>query len=147
MRSLDLCDKDDGTLEPSASLEEIKSVTTRKHTSTCSPYHARCTTIRCRVGGWGGANRQRPLQLADLSSELRSMPFKKPCTLLGEERERNVESISTGFGVYVSDWSKLFTIVETYMACTGSFRSAYAPVLYMTSAAHNLVLGRKESSR
>ena len=73
------------------------------------------------------------------------MPFKKPCTLLGEERERNIESISTGFGVHVSDLVQGVDYSWTYMACTRSFLSAYAPVLYMTSAAHNLVLGRKES--
>ena len=75
------------------------------------------------------------------------MPFEKPCTLLGEERERNIESISTGFGVHVSDLVKAIYYCWTYMACTRSFRSAYAPVVYMTSAAHNLVPDRKESSR
>ena len=147
MRSLDLCDKDDGTLEPGTSLEDTRSVTVRKHTSTCSPYHACCTTIRCRIGGWRCSNRQRPLQLADLSSELRSMPFKKPCTLLREKREGNIESISTGFKACVSDLIKAVNYCWTYMACTRSFRSAYAPVVYMTSAAHNLVPDRKESSR
>lgn len=146
MRSLDLCDKDDGTREPGTYLVAIRSVTLRKHTSTCSPYHARCTTIGCRIGGWRCANRQRPLQLADLSSELRSMPFKQPSTLLGEKGERNIESISTGFGAHVSDLVKAVYHCWTYMACTRSFRSAYAPV-YMTSAAHNLVPGRKGSSK
>lgn len=147
MRSLDRCDRDDGTLEPGGSLEDKKPMKLRKHTSTCSPYHACCTTIGCRIGSWRCANRQRPLQLADLSSELRSMPFKKPCTLLGQERERNIEAISTGFVVYVSDLVKAVHYWWTYMACTRSFRSAYGPVLYMTSAAHNLVPDRKESSR
>ena len=75
------------------------------------------------------------------------MPFEKPCTLLREERERNVESISTGFGMHVSELIKAVYHCWTYMACTRSFRSAYAPVLYMTSAAHNLIPDRKESSR
>ena len=75
------------------------------------------------------------------------MPFKKPCTLLGEERERNIESIGAVSSVHVSDLRKAVYYRWTYMACTRSFRSAYVRVVYMTSTAHNLVPDRKESLR
>lgn len=75
------------------------------------------------------------------------MPFKKPRTLLREERERDIESIGAVSRVRVSDLGKAVYNPWTYMACTRSFRSAYVPVLYMTSTAHNLVPDRKESSR
>ena len=75
------------------------------------------------------------------------MPFKKPRTLLGEERERDIESIGAVCTVRVSDLGKAVYYPWTYIACTRSFQSAYVPVVYMISTAHSLIPDRKESSR
>ena len=75
------------------------------------------------------------------------MPFKKPRTLLGEEMERDIESIGAVSRVRVSDLGRAGFYLWTYIACTRSFQSAYVPVVYMTSTAHNLVPDRMESSR